>query len=51
MLVDNANTNTDIDETFKKLGLGKQEIAEAKQMHQKALEIDAKIGGGIDKTV
>ena len=47
MLVDNAN----IDETFKKLGLSKQEIAEAKQMHQKALEIDAKIGGGIDKKI
>ena len=49
MLVDNANT--DIDETFKKLGLSKQQIAEAKQMHQKALEIDAKIGGGIDKKI
>lgn len=49
MLVDNANI--DIDETFKKLGLSKQQIAEAKQMHQKALEIDAKIGGGIDKKI
>lgn len=49
MLVDNANI--DINETFKKLGLSKQQIAEAKQMHQKALEIDAKIGGGIDKKI
>lgn len=49
MLVDNANI--DINETFKKLGLSKQQIAEAKQMHQKALEIDAKIGGGIYKKI
>ena len=40
-----------IDKTFQKLGLSKQEIAEAKQMHKKALEIDAKIGGGIDKKI
>ena len=51
MLVDNANTNTDIDETFKKLRFSTQQIAEAKQMHQKAREIDAKIGGGIDKKI
>ena len=49
MLVDNANIY--IDETFKKLELSPKQIADAKQMHQKALEIDAKIGGGIDKKI
>jgi len=48
MLVDNANS---IDETFKILGLSKKEIEEAKQMHKTALEIDKKLGGGIDKKI